>query len=205
MSSADLDVFRLVPPWDHISELVALDVIDLSIPRARMLDLGCGSMSKPWLGLLAVSDFGRYVGVDNKLEERDHYEDFIRFRQEGYLEAAPKLDRAQFDKRIQVHRQTAEAFLQNTEDCFDIVVLSDFLHLNGVKDHWSALLAKSMSKLGRGGYGYVKVITTASPDWTYQTPFEAEEVEALFGMMNVVYTCQAPGDLRKMVFVLSRN
>lgn len=151
--------------------------------------------------LLNKGGFQKYVGVDPELPERNRFGDYCRYKEEGFLSNAPVLDEAQFHALIQMHRTTAQDFLQWDRGGYNLVVLSDLLHLRVVRENWIEILSQSLDKLESGGYAYIKVITEDHPNWTEQLPFLNEQIDQLAQLAQIKWTGKDLGDPRKKIFI----
>lgn len=164
--------------WLEIKGLASSRCADLDWGQVSILDLCCGC-SDEIFRLYEDIRFARYVGVE--LVECDNpsvtYCNYSSLRIEREL-IAPELSENEFNNKFSVHFGTdAEAFTSSCQEKFDLVVVSNLLHLTTLKKKWKDLLHSSMQCLKPSGYAYIKVYVQECDSRI--VPFDDSEVTEL--------------------------
>src|SRR5688572_9729867 len=126
-------------PWSDIVTTAAQAQFNLN--GSAILDLGCGKGSSV-LRLIEFAQISRYLGIErdsHDSREINHFnihKCYFTLRQEGFLNG-PDYDDASFNRIFEVrYGVDAEEFLASSEERFDLIVLSNLLHLSEVKPSW---------------------------------------------------------------------
>ncbi len=172
---------NLAEPWSDILSLSGDGDVHLDWRNASILDLGCG-VSFDVLRLFERTGFARYKGVERKRRDSrtinylSLYNNYSSLRLEGLLQG-PDLNERLFKKRISVRYSiNVEHFLPPHKE-YDIIVLSNLLHLDGPKRVWKDLLRAASNCLRPDGYLYIRVFIRPNEYGSYFNDVELAEME----------------------------
>ncbi len=186
-------------PWSEIMGLVQSKSSCFNLKGVSILDIGCGPATGVF-DFFAKVGFARYVGVDNRARENGWicHENYSSLRNEGVL-VVPELSEFTFNEIFSVHDSTeAGEFLATCNEQFDIIVLSNLLHLRGVREYWRNLLRSSMGRLKPAGSVYVKVFIEAYETCEECMPFNDAEIQQMAMMFSNIDCVEVMEGARKV-------
>lgn len=193
----------LQSPWLEIKESINSSASPFDWRHVSILDLGSGNYDCIFRFYESVG-FGKYVAVDEEIpvQAMVAFDRFVSYRNEGFLNV-PELNREEFDERFALHYGCKmQVFLSECREQFDIVVLSNVLHLKDVKNDWEALVKAGLACLKPGGYCYIKVFTTEYNDATVH--FTKSELQALVDLLGFCSSGVEESPYWKKTWVLAK-
>lgn len=155
-----MSAYSIVPPWDDIIRRLEQSEPGFNFHDTRLLDLGySGMLLRSLFGVYERMRFKRYQGGSPDAEECYGYPlSYHRYQDaREELPSLPSLTPEEVEDTFVLQQSTAQEFLATCREGFDLIVISNLLHLNEVKEDWRFIVQSSIEHLGPNGVIYVKV------------------------------------------------
>lgn len=150
-----------------------------------ILDLGCNNSHSFYKLFAEYRNIKRYVGIDRECElgARD------RFCDEQIEELKGTIP--EFDAIAKFHYQTDMFdYFKNSCEKFDLVVLSNLLHLKALKSRWKEILLKAKERVHWNSLIYIQVFDQEhliKDQKDTHSLFSIEELKELEGIGKVLF------------------